>query len=589
MKKKIMPRAASSDSIQNSSTLIDITPVLARIYAARGVLDSNQLDYSLKHLFRPSQLKGIDQALALLLAARAKQQRILIVGDFDADGATSTTLAVRCLRALGFNSVDYLVPNRFEYGYGLTPEIVVVAKQFNPDLLITVDNGISSIQGVAAAQAAGMKVLVTDHHLPGAERPDADAIVNPNQQGCEFPTKNCAGVGVIFYVLSALRAAMQKEYYSQKPAPNFANFLDLVALGTVADVVPLDHNNRIFVQQGLMRMRAGLACEGIKAIAKVAGRELSKLRATDLGFMIGPRLNAAGRLDDMSLGIRCLLTDDPAEALALASELDALNKERRAIEGSMQADAAIILEALNQQDQNNKEHNKDNKDTQPLSGVCLYQSDWHQGVIGILASRIKDKLHRPTIVFADDNETTLKGSGRSVTGIHLRDVLDEVAAMNPGMLTKFGGHAMAAGLSLEKIYLAAFQKSFDAVVAKKAGKEGLTPVLFTDGALQADEFNVLLAETLENAGPWGQAFPEPTFNGEFIVVNQRIVGQKHLKLLLALPQNPQQTIDAISFNVDLALWPNDTCQQVMLVYKLQVNEFNGRRNIQLLVDYIEAL
>ncbi|WP_054113471.1 single-stranded-DNA-specific exonuclease RecJ [Marinagarivorans algicola] len=573
MQKKIMARTVPSNSM-----LTDVAPVLARIYAARGVLDNAQLDYSLKHLFRPSQLKGIEQALTLLLAARAKQQRILIVGDFDADGATSTTVAVRCLRALGFNSVDYLVPNRFEYGYGLTPEIVTVAKQFEPDLLITVDNGISSIEGVAAAQAAGMKVLVTDHHLPGAQPPSADAIVNPNQQGCEFPTKNCAGVGVIFYVLSALRAAMQSEYYSQKPAPNFAQFLDLVSLGTVADVVPLDHNNRIFVQQGLLRMRAGLACEGIKAIAKVAGREITKLRASDLGFMVGPRLNAAGRLDDMSLGIRCLLTDDPAEALALASELDALNKERRAIEGSMQADAAVILEALNH-----------NNEDEALSGVCLYQSDWHQGVIGILASRVKDKLHRPTIVFADDSESILKGSGRSVAGIHLRDVLDEVAAKNPGMLTKFGGHAMAAGLSLEKHHLLNFQKSFNEVVAQKAGQEGLTPVLFTDGALTSEDFNLPLAEALENAGPWGQAFPEPTFSGEFILVNQRIVGQKHLKLVLALPQNPQQTMDAISFNVDVSVWPNDTCHRVLVVYKLQVNEFNGRRNVQLLIDYIEAL
>ncbi|WP_053980850.1 single-stranded-DNA-specific exonuclease RecJ [Marinagarivorans algicola] len=573
MQKKIMARTVPSNSM-----LTDVAPVLARIYAARGVLDNAQLDYSLKHLFRPSQLKGIEQALTLLLAARAKQQRILIVGDFDADGATSTTVAVRCLRALGFNSVDYLVPNRFEYGYGLTPEIVTVAKQFEPDLLITVDNGISSIEGVAAAQAAGMKVLVTDHHLPGAQLPSAGAIVNPNQQGCEFPTKNCAGVGVIFYVLSALRAAMQSEYYSQKPAPNFAQFLDLVSLGTVADVVPLDHNNRIFVQQGLLRMRAGLACEGIKAIAKVAGREITKLRASDLGFMVGPRLNAAGRLDDMSLGIRCLLTDDPTEALALASELDALNKERRAIEGSMQADAAVILEALNH-----------NNEDEALSGVCLYQSDWHQGVIGILASRVKDKLHRPTIVFADDSESILKGSGRSVAGIHLRDVLDEVAAKNPGMLTKFGGHAMAAGLSLEKHHLLNFQKSFNEVVAQKAGQEGLTPVLFTDGALTSEDFNLPLAEALENAGPWGQAFPEPTFSGEFILVNQRIVGQKHLKLVLALPQNPQQTMDAISFNVDVSVWPNDTCHRVLVVYKLQVNEFNGRRNVQLLIDYIEAL
>ena len=572
MHKKILPR-----TVQGEFQLRSVSPVLARVYAARGVLDDSQLDYSLKHLFRPSLLKGVDSALALLLSARKAQQRILIVGDFDADGATSTAVAVRCLRALGFEFVDYLVPNRFEYGYGLTPEIVAVAKQFEPELLITVDNGISSLQGVAAAQEAGMKVLVTDHHLPAAELPTAEAIVNPNQPHCDFPTKNCAGVGVIFYVMSALRSAMQTEgLFTDAPAPNFAHFLDLVSLGTVADVVPLDHNNRIFVQQGLLRMRAGFACEGIKAIAQVAGRQLEKLRATDLGFMVGPRLNAAGRLDDMSLGIRCLLADDPAEALALAAELDALNKERRAIEGSMQADAEAFLAALD----------KDEGGEVP-AGVCLYQEDWHQGVIGILASRVKEKLHRPTIVFADDNETTLKGSGRSVPGIHLRDVLDDVAAKNPGMLTKFGGHAMAAGLSLEKKYLQAFEKSFAAVVAERAGAEGLTPIIYTDGELKADDFNLVLAHELEHAGPWGQAFPEPCFSGEFLIVNQRIVGQKHLKLVLALPSAPQQTLDAIHFNCDLEQWPSAECAHVFAVFKLQVNEFNGRQNVQLMVDHLE--
>ncbi|HEY7774669.1 MAG TPA: single-stranded-DNA-specific exonuclease RecJ [Marinagarivorans sp.] len=574
MQKKILSREPQSEF-----QLASVSPVLARIYAARGVLDDSQLDYALKRLFRPSQLKGIEPAIELLLAARASQQRLLIVGDFDADGATSTAVAVRCLRALGFLQVDYLVPNRFEYGYGLTPEIVEVAQAFKPELLITVDNGISSIQGVAAAQAAGIKVLVTDHHLPGPSLPSADAIVNPNQPGCEFPTKNCAGVGVIFYVMSALRSAMQKDgYFADSAAPNLASFLDLVALGTVADVVPLDHNNRIFVQQGLMRMRAGFACEGIKAIAQVAGRQLEKMRATDLGFMVGPRLNAAGRLDDMSLGIRCLLADTAVEALALAAELDALNKERRAIEGSMQADAAAFLDAL-----------CNNEDGDVPAGVCLYQQDWHQGVIGILASRVKEKLHRPTIVFADDNETTLKGSGRSVPGIHLRDVLDEVAATNPGMLTKFGGHAMAAGLSLDKSHLSAFEKSFAHVVAEKAGEEGLTPVIYTDGELDAADFNLTLAQELENAGPWGQAFPEPCFSGEFVIVNQRIVGAKHLKLLLALPNNPQQTIDAIHFNADLAVWPSDSCERVQAVFKLQVNEFNGRKNVQLLLDHLEPV
>ena len=571
MHKKIIAR-----SIHNGGNLTQVSPVLARIYAARGVLDDSQLNYSVAQLFRPSQLKGIEPALALLLAARKTQARILIVGDFDADGATSTAVAVRCLRALGFNSVNFLVPNRFEYGYGLTPEIVAVAQGFTPDLLITVDNGISSVQGVAAAQHVGIKVLVTDHHLPGSQLPNADAIINPNQPGCEFPTKNCAGVGVIFYVMLALRSAMQNEgYFTSQPAPNLAVFLDLVALGTVADVVPLDHNNRIFVQQGLMRMRAGLACEGIKAIAQVAGRQLDKLRATDLGFIVGPRLNAAGRLDDMSLGIRCLLTDDPAEALALAAELDALNKERRAIESSMQADAAGLLESFA-------------ADPAPPAGVCLYREDWHQGVIGILASRIKDKLHRPTIVFADDNSTTLKGSGRSVVGIHLRDVLDEIAAKNPGMLTKFGGHAMAAGLSLEKKYLTQFEQSFAQVVAAHAGEEGLTPIIFTDGELAAADFNLTLAHELEAAGPWGQAFPEPSFSGRFLIINQRIVGQKHLKLLLALPSAPAVTFDAIYFNADINVWPNANCQQVMAVYKLQINSFNGKQSVQLFIDDLVA-
>jgi single-stranded-DNA-specific exonuclease len=571
MQKKIVSRSVPQTFKGKSASV-----VLARVYAARGVVEDEQLNYSLSQLILPSRLKGIDAALELLLKAREKQQRILIVGDFDADGATSTAVAVRCLRALGFSFVNYLVPNRFEYGYGLTPEIVEVAKSFNPDLLITVDNGISSVSGVAAAQAANIKVLVTDHHLPGAQLPSADAIINPNQPGCEFPTKNCAGVGVIFYVMSALRTAMQeRQYFASAQPPNFAIYLDLVALGTVSDVVALDHNNRIFVQQGILRVRAGLACEGIKAIAKVAGRSLENLRAADLGFIIGPRLNAAGRLDDMSLGIRCLLSDSPTDALALAAELDALNKERRAIETSMQSDATALLAAFT----------TDNE-VEPPAGICLYREDWHQGVIGILASRIKEKLHRPTIIFADDSATTLKGSGRSVAGIHLRDVLDEIAAKNPGMLTKFGGHAMAAGLSLAKSDLHRFEQSFAAVVAEKAGEEGLKPVIFTDGALTFDDFNLTLAEELESAGPWGQAFPEPCFDGQFLIISQRIVGQKHLKLVLALPEAPQRTLDAIYFNVDLKDWPNADSQMVDVVFKLQVNEFNGRQNVQLLVDYL---
>ncbi len=560
-----------------ASTISNASQVLRRVYAARGVFSDQQLDYSLQQLQHPSLLKGIDAAINILLEARQQQARVLIVGDFDADGATSTALVVRCLTSLGFESVNYLVPNRFEYGYGLTPEIVEVAKQYTPDVLITVDNGISSLAGVAAAKALNIKVVVTDHHLPAEELPAADAIVNPNQKGCTFPTKNCAGVGVAFYVMSALRSAMNEAgYFTQQPAPNFARFLDLVALGSVADVVPLDHNNRIFVQQGLMRMQGGHVCEGIKAIVKVAGRSIDKLRATDLGFIVGPRLNAAGRLDDMTLGIQCLLADDAVTAMQLATQLDALNAERRAIESSMQADAASALERFTL------------SDDEPPAGLCLFQSDWHQGVIGILASRIKDRFHRPTIVFAEESETTLKGSGRSVQGVHLRDVLDDIAAQNPNMLSKFGGHAMAAGLSLEKCHLPAFEKAFVEVIASKVGEDGLRPVIYSDGELAGDDFNLLLADELSQAGPWGQAFPEPAFSGEFLLVNQRIVGKKHLKLVLALPENPQHTLDAICFNVDLECWPNPQCVQVKIVYKLQANEFNGRRNIQLLVDYLES-
>lgn len=574
MEKIIERRFAQFDAACFPNT----NPVLQRIYASRGVRDEGELQYQLARLHPPA-MKGLSAAIDLLAQAREAQSRIVIVGDFDADGATSTALAVRCLRAMGYQNVEYLVPNRFEFGYGLTPEIVEVAAQNRPDLIVTVDNGISSIEGVARARALGIKVLITDHHLPAATLPEADAIVNPNQPGCEFVSKAAAGIGVIFYVMSALRTRLREAgCFNAGGAPNLAQYLDLVALGTVADVVPLDYNNRILVAQGLSRMRAGFACPGIQALLAVAGRSPSQISAADLGFAVGPRLNAAGRLDDMSLGIRCLLADDMGEAQELAQELDQLNRDRRAIETVMQREALSSLADMSTQLQG-----------ELPSGVCLYREDWHQGVIGILASRIKDRLHRPVIVFADDENGGLKGSGRSIAGLHLRDALDQVAARQPGLLTKFGGHAMAAGLSLEKAQLAVFSELFAQVVSDCLGPQGVRPIINSDGPLQAAELNIGLAEQLLSAGPWGQAFPEPQFDGEFYLEQQRIVGAKHLKMVLAPIEDRHQVLDAIAFNVDLELWPNPTCGRVHLAYKLSVNEFRGQRSVQLMVDYLRPI
>lgn len=576
MKKQIRRRPINSDAL---SSLKEFDPIIARIFAARGCLSAVDLDYQLKNLLKPD-LKGLNEACDLLVDALNQQIKILIVGDFDADGATSTALAVKCLNALGAKNIDYVVPNRFEFGYGLTPEIVEYCLPKSPDLIITVDNGISSIEGVQAAKENGIRVLVTDHHLPGRELPNADAIVNPNQKQCPFTSKAAAGVGVIFYVMLALRSRLREcaWFNAQRPEPNLAEFLDLVALGTVADVVPLDVNNRIFVDQGLKRMRAGKACWGIKALLEIAGRNPAQIQASDLGFAVGPRLNAAGRLDDMSLGIQCLLAKTESDANMLAKELDALNRDRRSIETGMQAEAQLALDKLNSE-----------LNGEFPAGVCLYQADWHQGVIGILASRVKDKLHRPVIVFANDDQGNLKGSGRSIPGIHLRDVLDEVATQNPGLLSKFGGHAMAAGLSLNKNDLEPFSNAFNKVVAEHAGEDGLQAFIETDGELDPSHFNMEFAEQLEALGPWGQAFPEPQFNGEFLIVNQRIVGSKHLKMVLALKQNPSHVIDAIAFGVDTKEWPNNEAKAINAVYKLSINEFRGQRNVQLMVDYLEAV
>ncbi|MCY1265338.1 Single-stranded-DNA-specific exonuclease RecJ [compost metagenome] len=559
---------------QTLPDLGDLPPLLTRLYAARGVKSAAELDKGLARLIPYRQLKGIDAAVELLVDALQRRQRILIVGDFDADGATASSVGVLALRMLGVEWVDYLVPNRFEYGYGLTPEIVAVALEKRPDLLVTVDNGISSIDGVAAARAAGLRVLVTDHHLPGPELPAADAIVNPNQPGCDFPSKAMAGVGVIFYVMLALRARLRETgWFAARgiAEPNLAELLDLVALGSVADVVPLDANNRILVHQGLARIRAGRARPGLRALLEVAGRDCRRITSTDLGFILGPRLNAAGRLDDMSLGIECLLCEDEALARDMAAQLDSLNQDRKAIEQGMQREALAQLKELP-------------LDEMPF-GLCLFDADWHQGVIGILASRLKERYHRPTIAFADAGDGSLKGSARSVPGFHIRDALDAVAARHPGLIAKFGGHAMAAGLSLPQENFGAFAAAFDAEVRRQLDEDDLTGRLLSDGQLSAEEYHLELARAIRQAGPWGQHFPEPLFHGVFQIVQQRLVGERHLKLVLKTECGSRQ-LDGIAFNIDREIWPNPTVRWVEMAYKLDVNEFRGNESVQLMVAHL---
>lgn len=560
----------------DTELLSDLHPVLARVYAARGISDPAHIGRTLKELLPDAQLRGMETAVARLQTALEQQQSILVVGDFDCDGATSTALAVLALRMMGAEKIDYLVPNRFEYGYGLSPEIVDVALRSSnvPDVIVTVDNGISSVEGVARASAQGVDVVITDHHLPGDVIPDAVAIVNPNQRGCKFIAKSTCGVGVIFYVMIALRRQLiESGYFSSHSiaVPNLASLLDLVALGTVADVVALEHNNRTLVHQGLLRIRAGQARPGILALLEVAGRQRQNLMAADLGFAIAPRLNAAGRLEDMSIGIECLLCDDPEQAQALAQQLNNLNSERRNIERQMQQDAHGLLDSLQL-----------NADQMPW-GVCLFDERWHQGVIGILASRIKERLHRPVIAFAPGEGDELKGSARSIEGFHVRDGLDAIAAKHPTLLRKFGGHAMAAGMSICSKDLEAFQHAFDDEVRMRLSEDHLQRVVYTDGTLAEEDFTLELAQLLQDAGPWGHQFPEPLFDGEFRVLQQRIVGYRHLKLVV-MPLNGQLALDAIAFNVDSEEWPDESIQQVRLVYRLCQNVFRGRTTLQLMVD-----
>lgn len=556
----------------------DLPPLLRRLYSARGVSSDAQLDYALKHLASPFQLRGIDRAVELLADAVREGQRVLVLGDFDADGATSTAVAVLGLSMLGVADIDFRVPSRFADGYGLTPGILyrLREEQSLPDLLVTVDNGIAAIDGVRVAREMGVKVVVTDHHLAGESLPEADAIVNPNQPGCEFLSKNAAGVGVMFYVLTALRRYLRERGELPEPQPNLGTLLDLVALGTVADVVPLDHNNRIFVEQGLRRIRQGEARPGILALLEVAGRDSSRISAMDLGFVVGPRLNAAGRLDDMSVGIACLLADSRDEALRLAKELDTFNRERRTIEKDMKNQAQDLLASMS-------------LDVEGLPwGLALFDPDWHQGVIGILAARLREQTHRPVIAFApDESGEELKGSARSIPGLHIRDVLAVVDARNPGMLRKYGGHAMAAGMTIARGDLEAFAAEFDAAVRATISAADLEAVITTDGPLAADELTLETAALLRRAGPWGQHFPEPLFDGEFEVISQRVVGENHLKMVLR-PRSGGEIVDAIAFNTGAEV-PDYTRSGARVVYKPDANTFRGRTSLQLLVDYLEPL
>jgi single-stranded-DNA-specific exonuclease len=546
-------------------------PVLRRVYAGRGIGNDDELNVSLERLVPVSSLQGVDAA-AQLLAAHRQAGRVLVIGDFDADGATSTALVLRALRALHFAHVDFLVPNRFRFGYGLTPGIVELAAERKPSLIVTVDNGISSVSGVEAARALGIPVLVTDHHLPGAALPRAEVIVNPNLAGSRFASPALAGVGVAFYVMAAL------SRYLQRPDFRVADLLDLVAVGTVADVVPLDHNNRVLVAQGLKRIRAGRCVPGIRALLASAGRNIEQVTAADLGFAVGPRLNAAGRLTDMSVGIACLLADDPAEAAQLADMLAKLNTERREIEQRMQAEALELAGEQRLADQGD------------AFGVCLFDESWHQGVVGLVAGRIKDRLHRPVIAFARAEDGSLRGSARSIVGVNIRDALDAIATRVPGLIDKFGGHAMAAGMSLQPDKLAEFRSAFATEIAARVDAESLNGIIYSDGALSQEEMCVDTARVLRSAGPWGQGFPEPVFDGEFRIVEMRIVGDRHLKMSLRQEagggalRNGMFPIEAIAFGYlggsteDAQLMPGSALQ---LAYRLEINEYRGTERMQL--------
>ena len=568
----IVRREVSGPSLSS-----DLHPVIDRIYRGRNIANLDDLENGLKGLTHFNVLKGMPQAAQILANAVAQNKRIIIVGDFDADGATSTSVCILALRAMGYHNVDFLVPNRFDFGYGLSVPIVDEAAKQGAEVIVTVDNGISCIDGVTHAKSLGMQVVVTDHHLPGDVLPPADAIVNPNQPGCEFPSKNLAGVGVAFYIMLALKAELQQQGHFERAGlapPNLASLLDIVAVGTVADVVVLDKNNRILVHQGLQRIRAGKCRPGIKALVEVANRDCAHLTSTDLGFVVGPRLNAAGRLDDMSQGIACLLEDETIQARMIAAELDALNKERREIETGMKAQAETVLEqmALDEGDM--------------PSALVVYREDFHQGVIGIVAGRLKEKYLKPVIAFAHQDDEIIKGSARSITGVHIRDVLDEVNTRYPGVIDKFGGHAMAAGLSLPVAKLQDFEQAFVDVARAHMAKLDGNHALLSDGDLSSKELCLPFAHLLRQAGPFGQGFESPLFDGEFALLDQRLVGQKHLKMVLK--SDGANEVDAIAFNVDLKSWPNAMVKRVHIAYRLDINVFRGQETVQLIVEQIEA-
>lgn len=581
MQKQIIRREHASDEHLPST----LHPIIRQIYARRGVTDKAQLELTASHLCPVETLKGLPAACELLHLALQERKNITVIGDFDADGATSTALMMEALQMLGSSNHHFLVPNRFKYGYGLTPEIVDIAASQGAQVLVTVDNGISCTAGVKRAKALGLQVVVTDHHLPGATTPPADAIVNPNQEGCNFASKSLAGVGVAFYFMLALRKYLREQgWFAQEniKEPNIAQLLDLVALGTVADVVSLDANNRILVEQGLKRIRAGATRPGIQALIEIAGKNQQKLVASDFGFALGPRINAAGRLDDMAFGINCLLAKDLSTARVMAADLDDLNKARREIEQGMQIEAEQVLAGL-QFSEDNLPH-----------GISLFHADWHQGVIGIVAGRLKEKYHRPSIVFAkasdesahiiDHQNDEIKGSARSIPGLHIRDLLEYIDSQHPGIITKFGGHAMAAGLSIAAEQFESFSKLFEKYAQQWLSQEALTGVLASDGELLTQDMTLTFAQVLRDAGPWGQNFPEPLFDDVFTLVQQRIVGEKHLKLVV---EKDQQIFDAIAFNVDIKRWPDHQAKQVKLAYRLDINEFRGKQSVQLMVEQLE--
>lgn len=581
MNKKIVRRPA----VNTEHLPAHLPGMLKQIYASRGVGHSNELLLTAGQLHPAELMLGLEQACPIILAAIKQHQRIIVIGDFDADGATSTALMMEGLVLMGSVNHQFLVPNRFEYGYGLSPEIVEIAHQQGAELIITVDNGISCHQGVEKAKQLGLTVIITDHHLPGAKLPPADAIINPNQGDCTFPSKAIAGVGVAFYLMIALRKYCRDQGWFQEKGlaePNIAQLLDLVALGTVADVVALDANNRILVAQGLKRIRAGHTRPGIQALIEIAKRNQNTLVASDFGFALGPRINAAGRLDDMAFGINCLLAPDINSARVMAQELDDLNKTRREIEQGMQVEAERVLGTLIT--------GESALDEQLVpSAIALFQHDWHQGVIGIVAGRIKEKFHRPTVVFAsasEDNQLELKGSARSIPGLHIRDLLEHLHSQHPGLIIKFGGHAMAAGLSIKSENFAQFQQLFAKYAEQWLDEASLQATIISDGPLESSEYNLPFAQLLRDAGPWGQQFIEPTFDDEFIIIQQRLVGEKHLKLMV---EKSGQCFDAIAFNVDLTQWPNNQTKKVHLAFRLDINEFRGKQNLQLMVEHIRAV